>query len=56
MKDSGLKNEHQVGKILVSGSQVLTEKNEAGVRLFQQSDLTDGIIAGKLIKPHYNID
>jgi hypothetical protein len=56
MKDSGLKNEHQVGKILVSGSQAITEKNEAGVRLFQQSDLTDGIIAGKLIKPHYNID
>lgn len=56
MKNSGLKNEHQVGKILVSGSQVLVEKNEAGVRLFQQTDLTDGIIAGKLIKPHYNID
>lgn len=56
MKDSGLKNEHQVGKILVSGSQALHEKNIAGVRLFQESDLSDGIIAGKLIKPNYNID
>ena len=56
MKDSGLKNEQQVGRILVSGSQALVEKNLAGVRLFQESDLTDGIISGKLVKPQYNID
>ena len=56
MKDSGLKNEQQVGRILVSGSQALNEKNLAGVRLFQESDLTDGIISGKLVKPQYNID
>ena len=55
MKDSGLKNEQQVGRILVSGSQALNEKNIAGVRLFQESDLTDGIISGKLVKPNYNI-
>ena len=56
MKDSGLKNEQQVGRIIVSGSQALNEKNIAGVRLFQESDLTDGIISGKLVKPNYNID
>jgi hypothetical protein len=56
MKDSGLKNEQQVGRIIVSGSQALNEKNAAGVRLFQESDLTDGIISGKLVKPNYNID
>jgi len=56
MRDSGLKNEQQVGRILVSGSQALNEKNIAGIRLFQESDLTDGIISGKLVKPNYNID
>jgi hypothetical protein len=56
MKDSGLKNEQQVGRILVSGSQALHRKNIAGVHLFQESDLTDGIIYGKLVKPNYNID
>lgn len=56
MKDSGLKNEQQVGRIIVSGSQALNEKNAAGVRLFQESDLADGIISGKLVKPKYNID
>ena len=56
MKDSGLKNEQQVGRIIVSGSQALNEKNSAGVRLFQESDLADGIISGKLVKPNYNID
>ena len=54
MKNSGLKNEAQVAKIFVSGSTALPQKNSAGVRLFQESDLTDGIIAGKLIRPKYN--
>lgn len=54
MKNSGLKNEAQVAKIFVSGSTALAEKNSAGVRLFKQSDLSDGIIAGKLIRPKYN--
>ena len=54
MKNTGLKNETQVGKILVSGSSALKQKNEAGVRLFEESDLTDGIIGGKLIRPNYN--
>jgi len=54
MKNSGLKNETQVSKILVSGSTALAERNSAGVRLFKESDLGDGIISGKLIRPKYN--
>jgi len=54
MKNSGLKNEAQVAKIFVSGSDALSAKNSAGVRLFKQSDLTDGVISGKLIRPKYN--
>ena len=54
MKNSGLKNEAQVAKIFVSGSNALPAKNSNGVRLFEQSDLTDGIISGKLIRPKYN--
>jgi len=54
MKNSGLKNEAQVAKIFVSGSTALPAKNSNGVRLFEQSDLSDGIIAGKLIRPKYN--
>ena len=54
MKNSGLKNEAQVAKIFVSGSNALPAKNANGVRLFEQSDLTDGIISGKLIRPKYN--
>jgi hypothetical protein len=55
MKNSGLKNEAQVAKIFVSGSDALVAKNSAGVRLFKQSDLSDGIISGKLIRPNYNV-
>jgi hypothetical protein len=56
MKNSGLKNETQVSKILVSGSTALAERNSVGVRLFRESDLSDGIISGKLIRPKYNTD
>lgn len=56
MKNTGLKNETQVGKILVSGSSALKQKNEAGVRLFEESDLADGIIGGRLVRPKYNTD
>lgn len=55
MSKTGLKNETQVGKILVSGSLALKEKNSAGLRLFEQSDDGDGIISGKLVRPKYNI-
>lgn len=54
MENTGLKNESQVGKILVSGSNALKQKNDAGVRLFEQSDLSDGIISGKLVRPKYD--
>ena len=54
MKNSGLKNEAQVAKIFVSGSDALPQTNDIGVRLFKESDLTDGIIAGKLTRPKYN--
>lgn len=54
MKNSGLKNEQKVQQILVSGSTALVQRNSAGVRLFRESDLGDGIISGQLIRPKYN--
>ena len=54
MKNSGLKNEAQVAKIFVSGSDALPQTNDSGIRLFKESDLTDGIISGKLTRPKYN--
>ena len=54
MKNSGLKNEQKVQELLTKGSNALGEKNSAGVRLFKESDLGDGIISGKLIRPKYN--
>ena len=56
MKNSGLKNEQKVQEILQKGSNALGEKNSAGVRLFKESDLGDGIVSGKLIRPKYNTD
>jgi hypothetical protein len=56
MKNSGLKNEQKVQQILVSGSIALGDRNSAGVRLFKESDLGDGIIGGKLVRPKYNND
>lgn len=56
MKNSGLKNEQKVQQILVSGSNALGEKNSAGLRLFKESDLGDGIVSGKLIRPKYNTE
>jgi len=55
MSKTGLKNESQVGKILVSGSLALKGKNSAGLRVFEESDKTDGVISGRLIRPNYNI-
>jgi len=55
MVKTGLKNETQVGKILVSGSLALKGKNSAGLRVFEQSDTADGIISGKLTRPKYNV-
>ena len=54
MKNSGLKNEQKVQELLTKGSNALDDKNSAGVHLFKESDLGDGIISGKLIRPKYN--
>lgn len=54
MKNSGLKNEQKVQELLTKGSNALGDRNSAGVRLFKESDLGDGIISGKLIRPKYN--
>lgn len=54
MKNTGLKNEEQLRQIIVSGSSSLKKKNPAGIHLFEESDLSDGIISGRLSKPKYN--
>lgn len=54
MKNTGLKNEEQLKQIIVSGSSSLKKKNPAGIHLFEESDLSDGIISGRLSKPKYN--
>ena len=55
MSNTGLKNETQVGKILVSRSLALKRKNSVGLRIFEKSDESDGIISGKLTRPKYDI-
>ena len=54
MNKSGLKNEEQVQKILRDGSNALPQKNSAGIHTFTESDLSDGIISGKLVRPKYD--
>ena len=54
MKDTGLKNEISVGKILVSGSLALKPKTQTGVYLFDEKDKESGVIFGKLTKPKYD--
>lgn len=54
MHTAGLKNEEYVSKLQISGSNAIKQKNEAGVNLFESSDLTDGVIPGKLVRPKYN--
>lgn len=54
MHNAGLKNEEYVSKLQVSGSNAVKRKNEAGVNLFESSDLSDGVIPGKLVRPKYN--
>ena len=50
---TGLQNEAFISELLVSGSTAIT-KNEYGVYAFEQDDLKDGVISGKLTKPKYN--
>lgn len=56
MHNAGLKNEEYVSRLQISGSNAVKRKNEAGVNLFESSDLSDGVIPGKLIRPKYNQD
>lgn len=53
-KKTGLKNEEILGEISISGSSVITNKNERGIYVFNESDTKDGIIYSKLTKPSYN--
>jgi hypothetical protein len=55
MKNAGLKNELQVSKILTSGSLALRDIDKNGHHLFKDDDINDGIIAGSLLRPYYNI-
>ncbi len=50
---TGLQNEAFISELLVSGSTAIT-KNEFGVYSFEQDELKDGVISGKLTKPKYN--
>jgi len=54
MHNAGLKNEEYVSRLQISGSSAVKRKNEAGVNLFESSDLSDGVIPGKLVRPKYN--
>lgn len=56
MNNSGLKNEQQLKRIIVSGSSSIKRKSDAGINLFEESDLSDGILYGQLVKPKYNVD
>jgi len=56
MKNTGLKNEVGVGKILVSGSLVINTKNNAGIYTFDNKAENSGIIFGKLTRPIYDED
>ena len=56
MKNTGLKNEVGVGKILVSGSLVINTKNNSGVYTFDNKAENSGIIFGKLTRPVYDED
>ena len=56
MKNTGLKNEINVGRILVSGSLALKPKTDTGIYIFENKDKDGGVISGKLTKPKYNED
>lgn len=53
-KKTGLQNQEILGEISISGSSVITNKNEKGIYIFNESETKDGIIYSKLTKPYYN--
>jgi len=55
MRNAGLKNEEYIGKLFMSGSNAVKRKNDAGVTVFERSNLEDGVIPGKLLRPKYNL-
>lgn len=54
MIKAGLQNEEVISELLISGSLVIKPKSPTGVNYFEAMDTTDGILAAKLTKPHYN--
>ena len=56
MNNSGLKNNEYLSKLRISGSLAIKQKNDVGINLFEDVDLADGVIAGKLVRPNYNSD
>jgi hypothetical protein len=56
MDKSGLRNEVKVSELIEKGSTAINTKNEFGVHIFSSSIDDDGIIFGKLTKPHYNTE
>lgn len=56
MDKSGLRNEEKVSELIEKGSTAIYTKNEYGVHIFSSSVDDDGIVFGKLTKPHYNTE
>ena len=54
MIKAGLKNEDLINELLISGSLAVKPKSSTGVNYFEEVDTTDGVLAAKLTKPHYN--
>jgi len=43
-----------LSKLRISGSLAIKQKNDVGINLFEDIDLADGVIAGKLVRPKYD--
>lgn len=56
MIKTGLKNDSLVNSIEISGSLSVRSKNDVGIYEFRDTDLEDGVVFGKLVKPKYNVD
>lgn len=54
IENSGLKNDQIITELLLSGSAAIDTKNQTGVYMFDDADITDGIIYDTVTKPKYN--
>jgi len=54
MEKKGLQNEKFIREIKKTGSKALKPKNDVGVNVVEKSDVSAGLISGKLIRPRYN--